>query len=115
MPHTNVDCVSDGQNDCFIAHIGHIMPSDSDASSSDMSMLCDHCSTACQPLLIAHHLVGLIQEAHSIFDTQFIDSPCFSRRIHDDYVDSVRFVGDYILSKSTNNQALLWKPEGPVS
>lgn len=49
------------------------------------------------------------------FETQFIDDPWFSRRIHDDYVDAVRFVGDYILSKSTNNEALLWKPEGSVS
>ena len=77
VPHTNVDCVSDDQNDCFsdLALIGHIMPSDSDTSSSDMSMMCDHCSATCQPSLISHHLAGLIKEAHSIFDAQFIDPP----------------------------------------
>jgi hypothetical protein len=78
MPHMNVDCVDYSQNDCFsgIAHNRHNIPSDSGASSSgDMPMTCDHCSTACQPLLISHHLVGLIPETHLIVDTQSLNTP----------------------------------------
>ncbi|MGS2716876.1 hypothetical protein ACVBE9_01765 [Eionea flava] len=76
-PPANIDCINDSQNDCFsaITHMGHIMPSNSDSSSSGISMMCDHCSTVCQTLLISHHLLGLIQETHSTSNTPFIDTP----------------------------------------
>jgi hypothetical protein len=77
MPYTNVDCVSDGQNDCFsdIAHIGHVIPTDSDVSSSDMSMMCDHCSATCQPSLIPSQLAILTQATLLVFEAQSITTP----------------------------------------
>ncbi|KAL3674981.1 hypothetical protein V7S43_000906 [Phytophthora oleae] len=45
------------------------------------------------------------------FDTKFIQFPAFcTSKVHADYVDCVRVVGDLILSKSTGNKVIFWKP-----
>jgi polycomb protein EED len=45
------------------------------------------------------------------FDTKFIQFPAFcTSKVHADYVDCVRMVGDLILSKSTGNKVVFWKP-----
>lgn len=45
------------------------------------------------------------------FDTKFIQFPAFATsKVHADYVDCVRLVGDLILSKSTGNKVVFWKP-----
>lgn len=77
MPHANVDCVSDGQNDCFsdITHIGHIMPSNKDSSSPDISTMCDHCSALCQPSLISHNHSNPLKEVHLSVEGEFISAP----------------------------------------
>ena len=36
--------------------------------------------------------------------------PFFETFIHEYYIDSVKFIGDLVLSKSTNGIILLWKP-----
>ena len=36
--------------------------------------------------------------------------PFFETFIHEYYVDAVKFIGDLVLSKSTNGVILLWKP-----
>lgn len=45
------------------------------------------------------------------FRTVYEQMPYFStRKVHVDYVDCVQFVGDLILSKSIDNDIILWKP-----
>lgn len=47
-----------------------------------------------------------------IFPTVYQQWPIFSTtQIHCDYVDCVRWVGDFILSKATKNRAVLWAPD----
>lgn len=46
------------------------------------------------------------------FKVLFVQAPLFStNRIHRGYVDSVKWVGDAVLSKSTNNRMVLWTPD----
>jgi polycomb protein EED len=46
------------------------------------------------------------------FRTIYEQMPYFStNKVHTDYVDCVRFVGDLLLSKSISNTVVLWKPE----
>ena len=48
----------------------------------------------------------------SKFRTIYEQMPYFStNKVHTDYVDCVRFVGDLLLSKSISNTVVLWKPE----
>lgn len=46
------------------------------------------------------------------FPTYTQQLPIFSTtQVHDDYVDSVRWVGNCVLSKSTKNKVSLWMPD----
>ena len=46
------------------------------------------------------------------FPTIFQQIPLFStNQLHTDYVDCVRWVGDCLLTKSTNNRVVLWSPD----
>jgi WD40 repeat protein len=46
------------------------------------------------------------------FPTYTQQLPIFSTtQVHDDYVDSVRWVGNCLLSKSTKNKVSLWTPD----
>ena len=46
------------------------------------------------------------------FPTFIQQYPLFSTNtVHSDYVDSIKWVGDLILSKSTKNKVLLWGPD----
>ena len=52
------------------------------------------------------------KEKLSPFRTTFVQFPVFdTSRVHTDYVDCVRWVGNLILSKSTENKIVLWKPD----
>ena len=44
------------------------------------------------------------------FRTQFIHFPVFStRKVHPDYVDTARWVGNLLITKSTDHRILLWQ------
>ena len=46
------------------------------------------------------------------FSTYTEQYPLYSTsNVHDDYVDSVRWVGDLLLTKSTRNKIILWSPD----
>jgi len=48
------------------------------------------------------------------FKSVYIHYPVFSTSaVHKNYVDCVRYVGDLVLSKSTENVLTLWKPGDP--
>eukprot|EP00871_Galdieria_phlegrea_P001631 jgi/Galph1/2469/GphlegSOOS_G1104.1 len=56
-----------------------------------------------------------IQDANGkrqrLLKTRFVQFPIFSTfLVHDNYVDCVMFVGNFIVSKSINNRILLWQP-----
>lgn len=38
------------------------------------------------------------------------DKAFFETLVHENYIDTVKFLGDLVLSKSTNGVILLWKP-----
>ena len=45
------------------------------------------------------------------YKTRTVHFPTFStRKVHTDYVDCVRWVGDLLISKSTDNKLILWRP-----
>jgi WD40 repeat protein len=46
--------------------------------------------------------IDVVVQSHPLFSTT---------RIHTDYVDCVRWVGDFLLTKSTNNRIVLWSPD----
>ena len=50
----------------------------------------------------------------SEFQTMVIDTPMFtSNRVHEDYVDSVGWIGDVAASKSVDGKVKLWVPDSP--
>ena len=70
--------------------------------------------------LKAPKLLTCIQQSYSSprgtqnesFPTYTEQYPLYSTsNVHDDYVDSVRWVGDLLLTKSTRNKIILWSPD----
>jgi WD40 repeat protein len=56
-----------------------------------------------------HHIVTSPERSFAVVFLQF---PLYSTtQIHTDYVDCVRWVGDCLLTKSTNNRVVLWAPD----
>ncbi|CAD6266549.1 unnamed protein product [Miscanthus lutarioriparius] len=47
----------------------------------------------------------------SKFPTRHIQFPVLSVAVHSDFVDCTRWLGDFILSKSVENEILLWEPK----
>ncbi|KAL1828210.1 polycomb group protein FERTILIZATION-INDEPENDENT ENDOSPERM isoform X1 [Daucus carota subsp. sativus] len=46
----------------------------------------------------------------SKFPTKFVQYPLFMAKVHTNYVDCNRWLGDFILSKSVQNEMVLWEP-----
>ncbi|KHN27974.1 Polycomb group protein FERTILIZATION-INDEPENDENT ENDOSPERM, partial [Glycine soja] len=47
----------------------------------------------------------------SKFPTKFVQFPVYTASVHINYVDCNRWLGDFILSKSVDNEMILWGPK----
>ncbi|KAK1283948.1 Polycomb group protein FIE2 [Acorus calamus] len=47
----------------------------------------------------------------SKFPTKYIQFPVFLAQVHSNYVDCNRWLGDFVLSKSVDNEIILWEPK----
>jgi len=55
---------------------------------------------------------GKCAQQEDTFKTCFVQFPVYSTScVHPDYVDCVRWMGNLILSKSTDNKIILWHPD----
>jgi polycomb protein EED len=56
--------------------------------------------------------MSIKEEDAERFHAPFIQFPAFTtRRVHTDYVDCVRWVGDLLMTKSIESKCVLWKPD----
>ncbi|KAK9689083.1 hypothetical protein RND81_09G034200 [Saponaria officinalis] len=46
----------------------------------------------------------------SKFPTKYVQFPIFIASVHTNYVDCTRWLGDFVLSKSVDNEIVLWEP-----
>jgi hypothetical protein len=81
MPNAGAGCVYYNQSDCILKtpqHTGHTMPMMQSVDVVDLteksSMICDHCSTTCQPSLVSDNLLPLATSSHLPFEAQSIDA-----------------------------------------
>jgi polycomb protein EED len=49
-------------------------------------------------------------DSPSKFPTKHVQFPVFNALVHSNYVDCTRWLGDFILSKSVDNEIVLWEP-----
>ncbi|CAM6102314.1 unnamed protein product [Calypogeia fissa] len=49
-------------------------------------------------------------ESPSKFPTKYVQFPVFNALVHSNYVDCTRWLGDFILSKSVDNEIVVWEP-----
>lgn len=56
--------------------------------------------------------LSVVASTDKSFPVEFLQFPLYSTtQLHTDYVDCVRWVGDCLLTKSTNNRIVLWAPD----
>ncbi|EFJ32504.1 hypothetical protein SELMODRAFT_143777 [Selaginella moellendorffii] len=49
-------------------------------------------------------------DVSSRFPTKYVQFPIFNAVVHSNYVDCTRWLGDFVLSKSVDNEIVLWEP-----